>query len=187
MAHSTARLTPEASDTAVIAAIIDQESERFTNDPLDRGGPTKFGITARTLGRARRLGRLATAEEVEALEKPEAVDIYRRMYIIDPGFTTEVFPYEPLRRAVIDAGVNFGAKAAIKHLQLALGVTADGIIGPQTRQAIAHGNPHRILLDTVRHRSRHYGRIVQNDHTQVRFIVGWLDRAFDQLDPLVEP
>ena len=56
----------------------------YVNHPADRGGPTNFGITAQTLGSWRKLGRPATAAEVQALTEPEARAIYRQ-----PCFTRD--------------------------------------------------------------------------------------------------
>src|SRR5690606_13690489 len=67
-----------------IDTILDEIIRReggYVNHPADRGGPTNFGITAQTLGSWRKLGRPATAAEVQALKEPEARAIYRQQYI----------------------------------------------------------------------------------------------------------
>jgi lysozyme family protein len=54
----------------------------FVDHPADRGGPTKFGITQKTLSRA--LGRQATTEDVRRLTREIAAEIYRRTYYTNP-------------------------------------------------------------------------------------------------------
>jgi lysozyme family protein len=63
-----------------IDAILDEVLRReggYVNHPADHGGPTKFGIIAKTLGDWRRLGRAATAQEVAALTVEDSRAIYR--------------------------------------------------------------------------------------------------------------
>lgn len=165
----------------IIDRILEQEGG-FVDDPADRGGPTKYGITAETLGNWRGLTRPATRVEVQALTDDEARQIYHARYIVAPGFTPENIPHEKLRAALIDEGVNAGPTVAIKHLQAALGVSVDGVLGPVTAAAVRmHASADGLLLQVVRLRCLRYGRIVQQNPSQRRFIVGWLDRAFDML------
>ena len=77
-----------------IDTILDEIIRReggYVNHPADRGGPTNFGITAQTLGSWRKLGRPATAAEVQALTETEARAIYRQQYI-----TGQVMPTNSL-------------------------------------------------------------------------------------------
>ena len=48
----------------------------------------------------------------------------------------EDLPYHPLRLVVFDAAVNSGPGQSLKWLQMELGVTADGVIGPKTLSAL---------------------------------------------------
>lgn len=101
----------------------------FVHDPADPGGATKFGITARTLGVARTLGRSATADEVRKLTADEASRIYRSHYW--NAVRADDLP-AGLDLATFDAAVLHGVRTAARYLQEALGVTPDGIIGPIT-------------------------------------------------------
>src|SRR3990172_7566648 len=58
------RLVGPMTTDAMISWVIEREGgAKFTDDPADRGGATKFGITAATLGRARRQPSPADVEE----------------------------------------------------------------------------------------------------------------------------
>ncbi len=108
-----------------IDTILDEIIRReggYVNHPDDRGGPTKFGITAQTLGAWRKLGRPATAAEVQALTETEAMAIYRQQYITGPGFDAVTHP--GLLHLLVDTAVHSGPKRAVQWLQAALGVTA---------------------------------------------------------------
>jgi len=105
-----------------IDTILDEIIRReggYVNHPSDRGGPTNFGITAQTLGAWRKLGRPATAAEVQALTETEARAIYRHQYITGPGL--DVITHPGLLHLLVDAGVHSGPKQAVQWLQSALG------------------------------------------------------------------
>ena len=63
----------------IIADVIKREGSKYTNDPTDRGGPTKYGITLRTLQAWRRSQgqtRKLQPHDVKILTREEAVAIY---------------------------------------------------------------------------------------------------------------
>jgi lysozyme family protein len=160
-----------------IDTILDEILRReggYVNHPADRGGPTHFGITAQTLGAWRKLGRPATAAEVQALTETEARAIYRQQYITAPGFETITHP--ALLHLLVDAAVHSGPKRAVQWLQTALGVTADGVIGPKTRAALAHADPGVLYGKVLGQRLRHLGRLITNDPKQSAFAAGWMNR-----------
>ncbi len=127
-------MAAESFDRA-LALVLDLEGG-FVADPRDPGGATKYGITRATLARAR--GRPASVADVKALTRQEAGAIYRRSYWAQVG--GDALP-PGLDLAIFDFGVNSGPARAIKALQSALGVAADGRLGPATRAAIAACDP----------------------------------------------
>jgi hypothetical protein len=72
------------------------------------GGPTRWGIDAATLGDWRKLGRPATAAEVQALGEPEADAIYRPRYYQAPGFHLIAPLSAPIAAELVDSGINLG-------------------------------------------------------------------------------
>ncbi|MBP0581875.1 glycoside hydrolase family 108 protein [Labrys sp. LIt4] len=117
----------------------------YVNHPRDPGGATKYGITAATLGAARRLGRKATPDEVKGLTLAEAARILDRQY-------AQPLRYRELPAgldyALFDYAVNSGPAQAVKTLQRLLAVEADGILGLKTLEAI---RKHEIasLIDSL--------------------------------------
>jgi lysozyme family protein len=163
----------------------------YVDHPGDHGGPTRFGITAVTLGVHRSLGRAATREEVRALDLHEARAIYRGQYVS----RYEELP-DPLRVLLVDYAVMSGHVAATTALQSGLkaqGVYAgplDGIIGAGTRTALeAVTDQRRLFLDVLDHRRRHYLRLAKDalvrqflaDHptSQLQFSDGWQNRVWE--------
>jgi lysozyme family protein len=96
-------------DAKFLEPLLTREGgERYTNNPADKGGPTKWGITAVTLGEFRKLGRAARPAEVQALTRAEAVTIYRQNYWIKPGFANIAPISERIAEELLDTGVNMG-------------------------------------------------------------------------------
>lgn len=62
----------------ILEGIIQREGG-YVSHPLDKGSHTKYGITIRTLEAWRQAPQ--TAEDVMALTKAEAKDIYQERYV----------------------------------------------------------------------------------------------------------
>lgn len=124
----------------------------YSNRSTDSGGPTKFGITHKTL--AAHLGvPSVTAERVKALTLTEAEAIYRKSYWQQSG--GDVLP-KGLDYAAFDFGVNSGPHRAVKALQKVVGTKADGWIGEATLGAVAEypGGLRKLIKDYCAERMR---------------------------------
>jgi len=164
----SARLSP-ASDRfhACLAEVFGQEGG-FADHPQDPGGATMMGITRATLSDWR--GYQVSEAEVRALTRAEAEAIYRARY------------WGPLRcdelprgvdLMVFDFGVNAGPARSARLLQTALGVAADGIIGPVTLAAARHADVPALLERMARAREAYYRSL----ETFPTFGKGWLRRT----------
>lgn len=160
--------------TKIINDIVSRESKEFTNDPNDDGGPTKYGITLKTLKEWRKNDNL-TAKDVEKLTEDEAKEIYSQEYIFKHKFN--LIPNDNLQECLIDFGVTSGQKTAIKRLQKALNVKADGIIGPQTLVVIKKNGYIQCLDILIDERILFYAECVRSDPDDSKYIVGWCKRA----------
>lgn len=93
------------------------------DDTNDRGGHTKYGISQAAY----------PGLDIGGLTIERATEIYRADY----WHRCRCDDMPPLvARAVFDAAVNMGCARAIKFLQMAIGATADGVIGPDTLRRI---------------------------------------------------
>ncbi len=158
-------------------AILDEVIRReggYVDHPHDRGGPTNFGITMRTLAAWR--GRPVTRDEVRDLTEDEARAIYQRQYLSRPGFDQIADPL--LRGLLVDYGVHSGPMRAISDLQRAARVTVDGVIGPQTLAAVAAVGAESIRRAVLRARGEYLARLL-SDPSQRVFAAGWLRRLME--------
>lgn len=95
----------------------------YVNDPRDRGGETKFGISKRAY----------PLEDIANLTLDRAKLLYRRDYWGPAG--CDAVP-DGAKFDLFDTAVNSGVNAAIRILQKTVGETADGVLGPRTLQAV---------------------------------------------------
>lgn len=114
-----------------LQAILDFEGG-FVNNPADPGGATNLGITLATL---KSYNPADTTDDLKALTRTSPIV----SFIYSTGY------WRPVRGddlpsgvdlIVFDASVNQGPRTAARTLQKAVGVTADGIIGPATLTAV---------------------------------------------------
>lgn len=87
-----------------------------------------------------------------------------------------------LGSVVLDFAVNSGTARAITHLQRALGVTADGIIGPETLRALHQSNPLALAHRVLASRMRFVGKILRDNPSTRIYALGWLNRLADQVE-----
>jgi lysozyme family protein len=122
------------TEQEIIDGVLQREGG-YRDKPGDAGGPTKYGITRKTLAQFRLLSvEKVTAEDVQGLGAGEARAIYAEYFIKQPGF--EVIAFEPLKLQMIDFGVNSGPARAIRWLQRVLGLAATGWFDPGTRNEL---------------------------------------------------
>ena len=100
----------------------------YVNDPNDAGGETKYGISKRSY----------PSVNIPALTLESAKAIY--LHDFWNKIKGDSLP-PSLAALVFDAAINSGPSQAVRWLQMALGVAADGIIGPVTLAAVAAYKP----------------------------------------------
>lgn len=107
----------------------------FVDHPADPGGATMWGVTERVAMANGYTG------SMRALPVELAKAIYRREYW--DAVRADEMP-DAVRYALFDGAVNSGVSQSAKWLQRALGVTADGAIGPKTIAAAKAANGDRL-------------------------------------------
>lgn len=174
----------------IIERILTEEGFRFTNDPADPGGPTKYGITQKTLAAWR--GHRVSADDVRALLMDEAGKIYRKRYFVDPGFdqVSELSP--EIAAKLTDAGVNEGSATVTEFLQRGLNafnqggkayadIDVDGKIGPAAIAALkafllargAEGETALLRAINCLQGAR-YIELTERNPLNERFTFGWI-------------
>ncbi|MBD3728742.1 MAG: hypothetical protein IE933_03470 [Sphingomonadales bacterium] len=205
-ASDQSEILVEGYSTRFVAAfddLIDVEGG-YVDDPSDRGGATKFGISLRFLKAEGAFdedgdgfadfdldfdGDIDGAD-IRKLTPGDAQFLYHRCFwqVLD----CESFPV-PIGEMLFDQGVNGGNAAAKKLLQRAINacqarrgqnlIEVDGQLGVATREAldrVIHANSIGMagLVEAFREAVRdRYRQIVRRYPSQKRFLRGWLARA----------
>lgn len=113
--------------------VLGDEGRKYTNDPNDKGGPTKFGVTKKAFEAY--FKREALISEIENMSESTAGTIYYFDFwkplgldsVIDNAISTSIF----------DCGVLYGLRVSANMTQKSLracgrSLMIDGVIGPQT-------------------------------------------------------
>lgn len=136
----------------------------------DPGGPTNHGITQQLLDAVQ--GLLPDLPRtVGALTWDEAKRIYRHHFW--PAVRGDDLPLG-YALVTLDAAVNHGPRRAIRFLQLALGVTADGWIGAGTLAA-AHARQTIEVLEECMARRTYF--FMLQDSIDDEYGLGWARRV----------
>lgn len=104
----------------------------YVNNPLDKGGETKYGISKRSYPKL----------DIASLTQVDAKAIYLRDYW-KPAGCDSVPP--AIAFDLFDMAVNSGVARAVKTLQRTVGTAEDGKLGPLTLAAAAKLDPARAV------------------------------------------
>jgi lysozyme family protein len=159
--------------------------DKFTFDPDDPGGATKWGVTLATLKRFRKDDNL-DAMDVAALTKSDALQIYYELYWQGKfdGITNK-----RLAAKLMDVYVNLPGKAAVRIMQRACNridyqkISVDGVWGPQTQGRIIAQNHAQYLEQLVYLLEDYYQAVTAARRASGKYknpdkyLKGWLARA----------
>ena len=150
-------------DWEVSIAFVLKMEGGYVNDPNDPGGETNFGISKSRFPNL----------DIKNLSVEQAKEIYKREYW-EPCQCDDL--PEKLAISIFDMAVNMGVTKAKRTLQMALGVTVDGMIGPKTLEAAARAKDY-IVKRFLAERMAEYCRIIMTNPSLVVFGRNWSHRV----------
>jgi lysozyme family protein len=134
----------------------------FVNNPADPGGATNMGVEQRDL----------PDTPIQSLTVAQATAYYLETYW-KPIYSS--ITSQPVASKLFDLGVLFGIGTAVKNLQTALDVEADGNFGPATLAAVNQAAP--TLLTTFQFEMAAHAKALAAGNPKLsQFLVGWLRR-----------
>lgn len=156
------------NDPETIAGLISTREQRrkvgYVNDPLDRGGETKYGVAKKA----------NASLNITELTLEQAKTVYFNNY-----WRASRAGDIPGKWAIahFDAATNHGVKRANILLQRAVGAKDDGIFGMGTLGKVLSAIDTLTPAELLAPRRAFFNAIVANDPTQKRFAKGWLARV----------
>lgn len=150
----------------------------YVHDLDDPGGETKYGISKRYHPNV----------DIKALTVDQAKEIYKREYWDAIGL--DALP-EIISVAVFDTAVNIGTLRAVNMLQescnsyLVHKLKVDGILGPNTKEAVSSINPFMLTTSYLLNRQQYYRLKVSQNATKQKFFKGWTNRTLALRDMLL--
>jgi lysozyme family protein len=138
----------------------------YVNNPNDKGGPTKYGITQADM----------PGVNMQTISQIEAIAYYRAHYWKD---LYSQINSQLVAEKLFDMGVLMGVGTAVKLLQTTLKSTImivpDGVFGPQTLTDVNQVGD--ALLQSYRNMLLHHAvNIAGNAPNDSEFLHGWMNR-----------
>lgn len=138
------------------------------NNPKDPGGRTNLGVTQKVWEEW--VGHAVDEAAMRALTPQDVAPLYKKNYW--DKIKGDSLP-AGVDYACFDLAVNSGVGRAAKLLQQAVGVSADGAIGPATLDAVASQNPRDVATEVCDLRLK----FLQSLPTFATFGKGWSRRV----------
>jgi lysozyme family protein len=163
----------------VLNRVIEREGGAASH-PADKGGSANFGLTRSFLKDV--TAREWSDVEIRSITREIALSVYSLWLSMS---RLDQLPDDiELADAVIDFAVNSGSGPAIRAIQKAMGLPADGVAGAQTQgewHLLDDDERERVRKFVLAARLEHLGSILSRDHTQAVFALGWLRRVAAQV------
>ena len=170
----------------IIEHTLKVEGEKYTNDPKDSGGPTKWGWTEKAL---RDMG---WNGDVRNLDRATAYDLYYARFVVNSGYQPIMALSAQIVAELVDTAVNMGEARAGRFLQMCLNafnneqklypdITEDGIVGKRTVATLQTYLKHRgsegelVMLRALNSlQGAYYLELSRSRPKDERFVYGWI-------------
>jgi len=146
----------------------------LSDNPKDRGGKTKHGISSRW----------HPDVDIDNLTVEGAVKIYREEYW-NPNRYSEL--PKSLAKKVFNVATNIGPARANKMFQKAMGLKGseqDGKIGDDTIKLAFNKDPKVVIDRIIKDQQKLYDKLIKSDQSQEEWTNGWRNRAnYSPIEP----
>jgi len=152
----------------------------FANDPDDKGRETMKGVTISTFQTYRRSigASIPTVNDLKNISDSEWTLILKKYYW--DAWQSDRIVDQCVANILVDW--TWGSGGAIKNFQSNCGLTVDGIVGEKTLAYINRQEPTVLFVKVIALRKAYYDAIVRNDSSQSKFLQGWYNRLYDNMN-----
>lgn len=157
-------------EQAIVKTLMYEGGSKFTDDPVDKGGITKYGISQRAYPDV----------DIYNLTEHQARVLYKRDYW-DCIRADEILS-QRIAETMFDAAVNMGVRIASQIAQKSAEILpADGIIGSQSLRAINKIDIELFIAKFAIRKIERYANIVHKDPSQKKYLFGWINRTLHNI------
>ena len=113
-----------ADSKKLVPFILSWETDKYTNNKKDKGGPTKYGITLATwrrVGYDKNGDGVLNEEDVKLLTKDDFHRVFKQNFW--NACKADKIQDQSVANMLVDFAYNSGVKRAATYLQLTLGIT----------------------------------------------------------------
>ena len=150
-------------DKAIDKVLVNEGG--YVNDPNDKGGETKFGISKRAYPNV----------DIKNLTTDEAKAIYKKDYwdkVKGDDIESEYIAYE-----LFDTAVNMGVRTASKIAQAVCEAHPDGFIGTNTLKLLNGMDEELFVTKYKLAKIARYTYLVKTRPANRKFLFGWINRV----------
>jgi len=150
----------------------------YVNHPLDRGGPTKYGVILsvwREHGHDKDGDGDIDAEDIKKLTEEDAKFIAKKIFW--DYFRADFILNQSVAEFIVDWGYNSGRTTVAKIVQRLLKVVQDGVVGIQTLTAINVAVQEQFFNILKAERKAFLDNIITRRPEQKVFYKGWINRV----------
>ena len=150
----------------------------YVNHPLDRGGPTKYGVILSVWqehGHDKDGDGDIDAEDIKKLGEDDARYIAKKIFW--DYFLADFILNESVAQFIVDWGYNSGRKTVAKIVQRLVKVEVDGLVGPRTLTAINAADQEWLFNQLKIERKVFLNSIIKRRPYQIVFYDGWMNRV----------
>lgn len=157
-------------DLAIVKTLIHEGGSKVTDDPVDRGGLTKFGIS-----------QLAYPDlDIKSLTEDDAKALYKKDYW--DRVKGDYIHSQQMAEAIFDTAVNMGVRTSGRLTQLAAEVEpVDGIIGQKTVATVNKKDEELFLAKFAIVKIARYAHICSKNSSQKKYLLGWINRTLGEV------
>jgi len=150
----------------------------YVNHPMDKGGPTKYGVilsTWKQYGYDKDNDGDIDAEDIKLLSEDDARYIAKKIFW--DFFQGDFILNQSIAEFIVDWGYNSGRTTVAKKVQKVLNISQDGVMGVQTLNAINCAIQNTLFESLKAERKVFLNTIIKEKPQQVVFYEGWMNRV----------
>jgi len=167
---------PKMTDEFVNKIFLLEGANIYTEDPDDKGGATKEGITLATwqaMGYDKNHDGHIDKEDIRILDKNDLKLVMEKFW---DTIKADCLYNQSIAEFWFDWLWGSGTIAIMK-MQSLVAVPADGIVGPRTIVAINNFGDQELLFEGLQRKRLLFVKTITDiDHTQAKWLQGWINR-----------